>query len=375
MKTRFYLLLSLLLIFASCKKDIVVPAPSSHRTLLVFMGGDNNLSAETYEKVEALRQAASNTTGRLLVFQDAADGGARLLEIKYNTNSRQGEIQVLKSYGSVKSSAAAVFKQVLNDVADAAPSSSYGLLYFSHGSGWLPQRALTQPFDFSPVATDQPGFSDLAAVIPDHFFDYIVFESCFTSGIEMLYELKDKTDFIVSSSAEIVSPGFTEIYAQLLPFLYEPEADLNSCAQIYYDHYNQQSGYYRSATVSVTDTKALPALADWVKKYADTTLPADQLNEIQHFDRYYGYSLFFDLEDYYQRISSVDSHSELSTLLSKAIPYKAATPQFLKDYNGFNISRFSGLTSYIPQDGFGYLNKAYKNLKWSIAVASIANAA
>lgn len=368
MKTRFHLLLSLLVVFVSCKKDIVVPAPSSQRTLLVFMGGDNNLSKETYDKLEALRQSATSTMGRLLVFQDVPNGGARLLEIKYG-QSAKGEITLLKTYGEVNSLDPLLSKQVLNDMASFAPSSSYGLLYFSHGSGWLPQRALTQPFDFLPNAADDAGFSALAQAIPDHFFDFIVFESCFTSGIEVLYELKDKTNFVLSSSAEIISPGFTEIYNQLLPLLYQPEADLKACAQLYFNHYNQQSSYSRSATVSVTDMKALPALADWVKQNVKGGLPADQLKDIQHFDRFYGYQLFFDFEDYYQRLSPVNSHPQLSVLLQQAVPYKAATAQFLKNYNGFDISVFSGLTSYIPQNGFGSLNIIYNNLKWTRAVA------
>jgi len=369
MKSRFYLLLSLLILLASCKKDIVVPAhpqPSQH-TLLVYMGGDNNLSKETYDKLEALRNAVTATMGRLLVFQDAADGGARLLEIKYGKNG--GEVTVLKSYGEVSSSAPSTFKLVLDDLVKQAPGVSYGLLYFSHGSGWLPERALTQPFNFSSAAADH-AVIDLASVIPDHFFDYIVFESCFMSGIEVMYEFKDKTDYILSSSAEIVSPGFTEIYAQLLPLLYQQEADLKSVAQIYFNHYNEQTGFMRSATVSVTAMKALPALANWVKQNVNSDLPADQVNNVQHFDRFYGYRLFFDFEDYYQRRSPVESHMELGLLLKNAVVFKSATPQFLKDYNGFDISAYSGLTSYIPQNGFGDLNTAYEKLKWSIACSN-----
>lgn len=372
MKMKLCCLLSLLFVFASCKKDIVVPALSSQRTLLVFMGGDNNLSKETYDKLEALRQSATSTMGRLLVFQDVPNGGARLLEIKY-AESGAGEQTVLRSYGEVNSLDPALFKRVLADVASLAPSTSYGLLYFSHGSGWLPQRALTQPFNFLPAATDDGGFSELARAVPDHFFDFIVFESCFTSGIEVLYELKDKTNYVLSSSAEILSPGFTPIYNQLLPLLYQPEADLKSCAAVYYQHYNQQSGFSRSATVSVTAMKALPALADWVKKYASKSLAADELPAIQHFDRYYGYHLFFDFEDYYAHISPVDSHNQLAELLSNAVLFKAATPQYLKAYNGFEISKFSGLTSYIPQNDFDGLNTLYKNLKWSAAISSSSN--
>lgn len=373
MKTKYYLLCSLLMIFMSCKKDVYIAStlvdtyPKSNRTVLVYMGGNNNLSNETYDKIEALKTAYTPGMGRLLIFQVAKGISPKLMEISAGNNGH-AEIKTLQTYNNRNAASSGVFKDVLQDLVKEAPADSYGLVLFSHASGWLPERTLIAPRSLLQDGDKDMELPDFAAAIPDHFFDFMVFESCFMAGIEVAYELKDKTDYIVASSAEILSPGFIEIYPKLLPCLYKPTADLISFAQLYFNHYNKNEGDLRAATVAVINTRTLPALAAWVRQHADGTFQANDLKEVQHFDRYQTYSLFFDFEDYYRRLSPSESHDELAALLQNTVVYKAATPQFLLGYSGFEIHEFSGLTSYIPQEDFGYLNTAYKKLKWTVAV-------
>lgn len=373
MKTKYYLLCSLLMIFMSCDKDVYIESslvdmyPESNRTILVYMGGNNNLSSETYDKIETLKRSYTLGMGRLLIFQAAKGISPKLMEISTDNNG-QAEIRTLKTYDNRNAASSGVFKDVLENLVKEAPADSYGLVLFSHASGWLPERTLIAPRSLLQDGDAAMELPDFAAAIPDHFFDFMVFESCFMAGIEVAYELKDKTDYIVASSAEILSPGFIEIYPKMLPCLYKPVADLTSFAQLYFNHYNQNEGDLRAATISVIETKTLPALAAWVRQYADNAFQINNLNTVQHFDRYQTYRLFFDFEDYYSRLSPSESHDELSALLKKTVIYKAATPQFLLGYTGFAIDKFSGLTSYIPQEDFEYLNIAYKKLKWTLAV-------
>jgi len=373
MKTKYYLLCGLLTVFMSCKKDNYLASPpadtnpESNRTVLVYMGGNNNLSNETYDKIEALKTAYTPGMGRLLILQAAKGISPKLIEVCTGNNGH-AEIKTLKTYSNGNAASTAVFKETLQDLVKEAPADSYGLVLFSHASGWLPERTLIMPRTILQDSDKDMELPDFAAAIPDHFFDFMVFESCFMAGIEVAYELKDKTDYIVASSAEILSPGFVAIYPKLLPCLYKPTADLTSFAQLYFDHYNENEGDLRAATIAVIDTRTLPALAAWVRQHADYTLPANDLKDVQHFDRYQTHRLFFDFEDYYRRLSPPESHDELAALLENTVIYKAATPQFLLGYSGFVIREFSGLTSYIPQEDFGYLNTAYKKLKWTVAL-------
>lgn len=65
------------------------------------------------------------------------------------------------------------------------------------------------------VGEDAPGsmphaemeLEEFAAAIPDGQLDFIVFEACLMAGVEVAYVLRGKTDYILSSAAEIVSPA------------------------------------------------------------------------------------------------------------------------------------------------------------------------
>ena len=57
-----------------------------------------------------------------------------------------------------------------------------------------------------------------ALPLPNHRkWDFILFEGCYMGSVEVAYELKDKTEAIIASPTEIVSPGMTEVYPSLCP--------------------------------------------------------------------------------------------------------------------------------------------------------------
>ncbi|MDR1881367.1 MAG: hypothetical protein LBR26_01105, partial [Prevotella sp.] len=89
------------------------------------------------------------------------------------------------------------------------------------------------------------------------------------------------------------------------------------------------------------------------------------VSAIQPFGRYSSRLLFFDFEDYFSRIlKDAASREELSSLLDECVVYKAATGTFLLNWDGFSITHHSGLTTYIPQEQYPYLNEEYKKLSW-----------
>ncbi len=379
-----YLFLVSLFLLSSCKKDNPdegFPRPLSERTILIYMAADNSLSQEVDAELKAIKAGWGSYNGRVLVYGDPADKAPALVEVR-----RKGKLVIadtVKRYPEHNSASSAVFKTVMEDAMHLFPSRSHGLIMFSHGSGWLPEGTLVQPRSkqqslskhLPPVVTysaamdgrNELELADMAKAIPDNHFDFIVFEQCFMAGVEVAYELRDKTRWIVASSAETLAPGFTPIYPQLLSCLFKQDPDLKGFAKLYYDHFNAQQGVYRSATISVINTSKLGALAAWVKTNAPYAEVQDA-GKYQHFDRY-SYHLFFDLEDYLKDQAPFESHAQLDALLQQAVPYCASTPQFMAGYPGaFDIRKHSGLTTYIPQSGFPFLNQKYTGLQWYKAI-------
>ncbi|GAB1415464.1 hypothetical protein MASR2M117_08700 [Paludibacter sp.] len=212
--------------------------------------------------------------------------------------------------------------------------------------------------------SDQMDIIDFADAIPDRMFKYIIFEACHMAGIEVAYQLKDKTQYIIASSAEIVSPGFTAFYEnhviQLL--VGNPQGFI----QTVFEYYNEQEGWKQSATFSVIQTDVLSNLADFVKSHCDFSIQNTlDLSTIQHFDRGNGY-LFCDFEDFYSRLlATAEEKQQLHTLVLQCVPWKGATEWFMDGYNGFKISVHSGMTAYIQQARYSKLNENYKELEWA----------
>ena len=76
----------LCLLLAGCvvgeEADGLLEQRLSDRTLLVYMGGDNDLADETDEKLSALTEAWDRFPGHLLIYQDKKGADStRLLEV------------------------------------------------------------------------------------------------------------------------------------------------------------------------------------------------------------------------------------------------------------------------------------------------------
>lgn len=371
------LLLSLLfaLFLVSCKneEDEPVVNPTAERTVLVWLAGDNNLSSEVPRKIAAIARgyAATNQTDtRLLVYSDRRNDYPQLVEI-----TPQGELKILATYPAHNSASPETLNRMLSEMMSAAPAKKYGLIVFSHATGWLPKGALEHPTDYMNQKSltrtifddngEQMPIADFAAALPCRF-DYIVFENCFTAGVELAYELRDKTDRLLVSSAEILSPGFEEIYATSLGLLMQPEPDLKGFARSYLDYRESMTGNSRSATVSIINTSAIPQLADLVRSIEATAAPLDEarLPQMQRFNRH-DYTLFFDLEEYLE-LRAPDRVNEIRAVISSAVEYAASTATFMpgSSYNGFYIRRHCGLTTYILQSAFPDLNEEYRRTTW-----------
>lgn len=364
---------ALALVAASCsKQEPVVPVcDSPERVLLVYIGTDNNLAGLEQEKLDALRQGWSGvSTDHIIAFVDRAGEESCLVELS-NLVSGEGPREIA-IYDNENSASAEVFGRVVCDVSAMFPhAENFGLLLFSHASGWLPAMSYYDPQRYTPNdtrsivldGTEAMELSDFAAAIPDGTFDYIVFEACFMAGIEVAYELRHKTDRLLASSAEIVDPGFAPIYPVATGELLG--GDLPGFGRRVFDHTLTYvaTDPRRSATYSVIDTAALEALAMFVREHCDLSREVE-VADIQRFDRN-DYALFFDFEDYHARLLDTDEErAELSRLMDACIEWKAATTTFMSGYNGFSIDRHSGLTTYIPQSDFPALNAAYRSLDW-----------
>ena len=229
---------------------------STDGVLIFYLGGNNNLSDEVYDKIESINQAYNidkNISQKIIILYSTQQEYPSLVEI--TSGKDEATQKKIKNYKYANMADPLFFSDFLIEIQDLYPARQYGLILFSHSSGWMPQNTLTEPM-ISPRSIlndngDEMEMIDFAKSIPPKMFEFIIFESCFMSGIEVAYELRNKTNYIVASSTEIISPGFTPIYPNSLQHIWKNTPDLISFAKDYFGYSNSLEGLFRSATISV----------------------------------------------------------------------------------------------------------------------------
>lgn len=341
------------------------------RTVLVYLGTDSFFSGEVEEKIYTLMENwDKDVNGNLLVYADPGKAREPFLAHIYYHKRLGNVVDTIEIYQAENSANPTTLTRVLNRAKEYCPAvSSFGLVVLSHGTGWLPaEMSKPEPRPRSVILDTSTGelnnymeLADFANAIP-YKLDFIIFDVCFMGAIEVYYELKDKADYIVASPAEVLVPGF--VYSKMIQHMFAPVPDLTAVARDFYEYYDNQTGSFRSATVSVVKTSELEALATVVKDITQKNPLLENLNNIQTFG-YGSHKIYFDLEDYLLKLSP-ENENRITTALNQSIIYKANTPNYYSMGAGLQpIKAFSGFSVYIPQSVYPIANEVYGNLKWA----------
>jgi hypothetical protein len=307
------------------------------------MAADNNLYRQAKRDIEEMLAVEIPSEYSLLAYIDTPNSNPYLLKIT------KGKIDTIKQYGSQNSASKQVLKAVIDETFSLFPAESYGLILWSHGTGWLPEGVYdymkeTNTRSFGKDNYKEMEIIDLAEAIPENL-DFIIFDACLMSGIEVLYQLRNKTEIIIASPTEILVAGFP--YKNIIPALLAPHPNYKEAALTYMEYYKNRNGQLQSASIAVIDAKELEPLASLVKEAvaneANLICPGREL--IQRYDTKEP-ALLFDFEDYLQHAISNESNlAALKNQLSKTVIYNDFTPSFL---NEISLEKSSGIGVYIP---------------------------
>ena len=207
-------------LLGGCVKELAeTPAPC--RPLVVYMALDNNLREEYSSRLAALR-AGWRPGMELWVYADTPEGAS----LGRMESAPEGvTLRTVERYGAENSASGATLERVLRTVWERCPATGYGLLFFSHATGWLPEGGLQAPLVSRSIGLDQGSEMSLDAfvsAIPSGMpLDYVVFECCLMAGAEVMLELQGRTPWVLASSVEVVAPGFRPLYESGLEVLTE----------------------------------------------------------------------------------------------------------------------------------------------------------
>ncbi len=377
----------------------------SRRVTLLYSLGVNNLRPSLDEDINDISGSWIPQEGRkgnvLLVFSHSGQAD------NYYAANRPVLFRIFRDHGgnvvrdTVKvwggddcGTSPEMVTEVFNFVRANYGARSYGAVFTSHGSGWLPANYYTNSSEFdrayssteenTPTATVRKNsfgahyikggkakeieIQDLAEALP-YKLDYIVFDACLMGGVEVAYELKDKCRLLAASPTEILSDGFDYVNLEQR-LIGSDDADVVGVCEDYYKHYLAKTGSWQSATISCIDCGRLEPLAKVCAEIFSEQ--RDRLRTLSEsgIQRYYrgSYHWFYDLRSILRQLPLKEGQLErVDAALGEAVLYNEATDKFLE----ITISEHCGLSSYLPSRGSAYLDNYYKKLKWNEATRLI----
>lgn len=376
MKLIKYIILAVLPVFvAACSgNDEPEPDPYAPMMTLVYMVSDNSLGSSFQSdegNLEQMRTAvfrgALNGGGRLLVYRDGPDGNPTLFEITTN-----GDMTIADYTNDISSLTVDRMQRVINDARAAVPAHNYGLVLWSHGTGWIESsaarsadgttavEAVGQSFgqDQHPVNTEMK-IATLAEALRSTPHEFIYFDCCFMASVEVLYELRNCAKTFIAYATEIPIEGMP--YDVNTKLLVAGEVDGVQMAKNTLDYYQNRASN-PSCAIAVVDAAALDNLATATRAVMQTGAVASST--------YYGVPFFrsggprtylYDMKDY---IMSLDVDASLlaswQQAYDKAVVYSGATAYSY----GLDMSKYSGLGCHIVRTAADATILGYRNQSW-----------
>ena len=312
--------------------------------------------------------------GNLIVYYAPKGSNPELLQIK-EENGIVNKFHI-KDYEKQNSADPSVMLSVIKEVISLYPADSYGLDLWSHGTAWLPSDYQNMLKAFGQDGSNWLEIDDLAKGLPDHVFDFILFDACYMASVECTYELRNKADYILASPTETMADGWP--YAQMMPQLFATDLQLEKVGETFYNYYLNDS--YPYATVSLTKTSELENLKNAVHNILADKTESDiygiNLSEMQQLEYLYrSPGMLYDMADYIKQLATAEQYSNFTDCLEKAVLYKAHTPKAYYLYghpsNALPVNSYCGLTVFVPQpkQSFSKIFDWYKErVSWYKAV-------
>ena len=374
-------------LFTSCEKDSnIVTKKESKRAVFVYMIADNDLDFYATANINEMEtfMAQNPEAGSVYVYIDRAKNRKTAHPILYQITadtSAKINSKIIKVYPENNSTNEKVLAEALSQVQTICAINNEflrGLVLWSHGSAWLPesvslasQRAtavksfgLDQTMANNENHNAEMDIRKLAIILNNYHFDFILFDACFMASIEVFYELRNTTDYIIASPTEVLATGFP--YKDILTDMLSATVNYEKIAQKYVAFFQQKKGVLQSASVVTVKTAELPQFATLFKYYLNTiSREITDQKWLQYSQDEVDY--LFDLGQVADYLQKEQTNKKLTEQLGRLITNYHHTSYF---FGKIPLQKSSGISIYIPQSATLQNDEYefYKTLSWTNAV-------
>ncbi len=384
--------------------ELHITQDMSQQVLVAYYMGSNNLSQMLLDNMEqmesAIAEGALGGHGRVLVFLDRYNGAA-LYELidKGGSCSRT----MLKNYETIDCTDPEVMSMVLADVEALAPAHHYGFVFGGHGTGWVHKelkmsdmnsfgdwvrkqgvghgvehselwlksyaegdwKTRAVGYDGSQAMNVEQLVEGLAELKPD----FVLFDACLMGGVEVAWELREVSRYLIASPIEIMIQGFP--YTAITKQLFSDWNDLSALCKLFIDHYSQ--AVMPNAAISLVDLSKLDNLADATADVLASARKVERewmssVDSLQYYEGLVNH-VYYDLGECVERVAT-DSVAlgRFRTALDEVVLWEGHTEYGYSDYNRgeFLLRSCSGLSVYVSRpERYPKFHTYYNKTGWA----------
>ena len=380
MKRIYHLLLLVCTVWlVACNDHIPDPTPmKAERTVIVYMMAENSLNdfvrSDSAEMAYAVQRIPDNVN--FVLYKDDIH-----LPVIYALSRKNG-VQKWKQFTKDQvSTDSLTMRNTLRDIVATFSADHYGLVLWSHGGGWVPQARSARKswigIDNNKNSLTNTGWqmniSELRWTLEQlPHFDYVLFDACFMQSIEVAYELRKVTDYMIGSPAEI--PGTGAPYDQIMTELCK--SDIAGIVNNYHNAYVSRSG----VALSAINCKKLEALANATRSYGQhiwSDTHTKDTKDIQRYGPFYSGNSYspepFDLRGCMYHFLPEEDYKQWDKYLSDALVECKTTNSWETiyriddDHNRLtDEEHYSGISTFVPNpkyNPYGW-NETFRRTEW-----------
>lgn len=315
-----------------------------------------DLFNENIKSVErAIETLGSTQKTRTLVLISDKPSSAYLFEILYQNGKCTRD--TLHHYVNLQTNCDGL-SNVISKIKQISPTRTYSMIMGAHGSGWIPKnktRRRTRSIG-GLTASEQFDISEIADAIAMNGIklQFLCFDDCYMSNVEVAYDLKDVTRYIIASTSEVMDTGIP--YETVYRYMASGEPNYEAIVKGFLSYYSAPNPY-PYGSLSVIDCNYVEDMARVIRQFNHSGTDAPSGAEVAPQDPYEMENHnYYDLGDYLRKynlkLSSQGKDSiRYNDALINLVPYKIKTEKLYTMYFGgssYTVRAYSGITISDP---------------------------
>lgn len=362
------------------------PIPSSgklQQATLIYAVNNNNLwsdlESNTKQIVEGLRNLPEKEY-EVFIFRSDVENRIETGNLYRAVSGTDPVFELVRSYsGDLIPTNPERMREVVSDFLDI-DCKIKNFFFWGHGTAWLPFETDHQPTRSSDAPEeckipelysfggynfngykDNLNIDEIKDAIPDNAFETIWFDCCYMSNIETIYELRNKSKYIVAYPTEIWQTGLP--YHHVLPKLFQAKQDLRGAAEELYNFYKLKSS---AVTVAVMDMSKIEEVAKSARDVFNSGKKRPSYSGLMNYSRMSG-SPLYDLGQYVREYAQANDSEQLLKSFTNALD-KFVICAYTYDYDFRKQpvlpENFSGISTHLFMDNSSVGENYYRTLDW-----------